>query len=362
MLGSVDRSHAAGLLDALASRDGAALLAGVDALRREGLSAAATLESIAGVLQQAAVEQAVPGALDEADLETLTARALAARMPADELQLLYSIVLHGRPELALMSDEYGALTMVLLRLFAFPAAGVPAPATRPARPQPLRAPAPPALAVKAPQETAPPWDVPDPAPAAAQVRTRSGAPTAAESGERAPAHVPAQAPAQAPVQAVPSHRLPKAVPSSAPVELRQVTTAADAWSDIEPALADRWNLVVTGLVQAGAVSALTRELAWQAGLVRIDGHQWCLRVERETLRAQPLVDRLAAALTDALAVPVEVVLEVGVPSDSPALREAAERARRQRAAESAIQADPLVRELLSQFQGAQIVPGSIKPL
>jgi DNA-binding YbaB/EbfC family protein len=39
-------------------------------------------------------------------------------MAADETQLLYSMVLHGRGELGLMSDEYAALTMVLLRLLA----------------------------------------------------------------------------------------------------------------------------------------------------------------------------------------------------------------------------------------------------
>jgi DNA polymerase-3 subunit gamma/tau len=297
MLGSVDRSHAAALLDALAQRDGAALLAGVDALRQAGLSAAATLEAMAGVLQLAAVEQAVPGTLDEADPETQSARALAAEMPADELQLVYSIVLHGRPELALMSDEYGALTMVLLRPFAFPPAGAPAPAPRPARPQALRAPAPPALVVKPP---------PVPLPA-----TAPEPPPAAELGER-------------------------------------------------------WNALIVSLVQAGSVSALTRELAWQAGLVAIDETtqppSWRLRVERETLRAPALAERLAAVLAETLGTPLQIVLEAGVAADSPARREAAERARRQHAAEGAIQADPLVRELLAQFQGAQIVPGSIKPL
>ena len=103
MLGSVDRTQAESLLDALARRDGAALLDEVDVLRREGLSAAATLEAMAGLLQAAAVEQAVPGALDDAEPETPGARALATQMPADELQLLYSIVLQGRSELA--ADE-----------------------------------------------------------------------------------------------------------------------------------------------------------------------------------------------------------------------------------------------------------------
>ncbi len=126
MLGSVDRSHAAALVAALAVRDGAAVLATLDQLRSLGLSASGTLEEVAALLQQMAVEQAVPGALDDADPDTSVARQLAAALPADETQLLYSIVVHGRAELALLSDEYAALTMVLLRLLAFaPAGGVP---------------------------------------------------------------------------------------------------------------------------------------------------------------------------------------------------------------------------------------------
>jgi DNA polymerase-3 subunit gamma/tau len=328
MLGSVDHSHAAGMLDALAQRDGPALLAQVDALRRAGLSASATLEAMAGLLQQAAVEQAVPGTLDEADAETLAARALSVQMPADELQLLYSIVLHGRPELALMSDEYGALTMVLLRLFAFPAADAPPP-PRPARPQPLRAPSPPAMVVK---------------PAAAPVRAVEPPP---------PQAVPA------PPAASPSNPSTAARASAAPTE-----AAAHRAPDTE--LGSRWNALVTDLVAAGAVTALTRELAWQAGLVAIDETEqppsWQLRVERETLRAPALADRLAAGLTDLLGTPLRIVLQAGVPDDSPAQRDAQARAQRQREAEAALQADPLVHELLNRFQGARIVPGSIKPL
>jgi DNA polymerase-3 subunit gamma/tau len=99
------------------------VLAAVDGLRGLGLSAAATLEEMAMLLQQMAVEQAVPGALDTQDPDTEDGRALAPVLPADETQLLYSMVLHGRDELSLMSDEYAALTMVLLRLLAFPAQG-----------------------------------------------------------------------------------------------------------------------------------------------------------------------------------------------------------------------------------------------
>ncbi|KPF96611.1 DNA polymerase III subunit gamma/tau, partial [beta proteobacterium AAP121] len=152
MLGSVDRGHARTLVQALAERDGAAVLAAVAALRSRGLSAAGTLEEMATLLQQMAVQQAVPGALDDQDPDTEDARALAPALQHDETQLLYSMVLHGRHELGLMSDEYGALTMVLLRFLAFPAEGAAARApAAPARETPreavrtapLRAPAPP---------------------------------------------------------------------------------------------------------------------------------------------------------------------------------------------------------------------------
>ena len=98
MLGSVDRSHARQIVAALAKRDGPALLATVEALRQHGLSASGTLEEVASLLQQMAIEQAVPGALDDSDPDAVDAAQLAQEMPGPETQLLYSIALHGRAE------------------------------------------------------------------------------------------------------------------------------------------------------------------------------------------------------------------------------------------------------------------------
>jgi DNA polymerase-3 subunit gamma/tau len=305
MLGSVDRGHARALVSALAQRDGAAVLAAVDGLRSLGLSSSGTLEEIALLLQQMAVEQAVPGALDAQDPDSEDARALAALLAPDETQLLYSMVLHGREELSLMSDEYGALTMVLLRFLAFPAvpprvtAGEPVrePA-RESRAAPLRTPAPPAMTVPA-----------APTPAA-----------------------------------------PVAASAAAP----------------NGALGDRWYALVKPLCEQGQLAALARELALQAGLRAIDDAasppRWHLTVERETLRTAVLRDKLAAVLAGVLGHAVELEVEAGSPDDSPARRDAAGRVRRQAEAEATIQGDPLVRELLTQFKTARIVPGSIKPI
>ena len=119
MLGTTDPTHVVTLIEALAQGDGAAVLERIDALRLQGYSALSVLEELVGWLQRMAVIQAVPQAqrsTDPSDTETVR---LARLMPADMTQLLYSLCLHGRSELGLAPDEYAALTMVLLRIFAF---------------------------------------------------------------------------------------------------------------------------------------------------------------------------------------------------------------------------------------------------
>ena len=322
MLGTVDRGHAQALVQALAGRDGPAVLAVVDALREAGLSAAGALEELALLLQQMAIEQAVPGALDEMDPDVSAARQLAAVLPADETQLLYSIALQGRTELTLMSDDYAALTMVLLRLFAFPKLGAAVAAPVPApRPLPLRAAAPPAITMLISPQVAPPA-LPAPYPAPTVTVLIAAQPAAAPFGATA--------------------------------------TSSNA------ALNDRWGHLLKALDARGAVSGMVRELAWQAGAVALDesstGHVWQLVVESESLRADPQRDKLAAALTLEVGVPVSLTLRAGVPDDSPAKRDAQLRAKRQTRAEESIRSDPVVVELMNQFKGARVVPGSIKPV
>jgi DNA polymerase-3 subunit gamma/tau len=343
MLGTVDRGHAAALVEALAQRDGPALLARLDSLRSLGLSADGTLESMAVLLQHMAVEQAVPGTLGGVDPDLADAVRLAAAMPADETQLLYSIVLQGRGELSLMSDEYGALTMVLLRMLAFtpPTGGTPPEPQRPT----TATPQPPAAAARAAPPAAsatrqasrqelepPPWvDLPP----LDDEATASGGSAALRTAAPPALAVPA-APPQPVVAFVASP------------------------------LGEHWAKVVGQIVQSGSVAALVRELAQQAGLERVDDSTqpatWHLLVERDSLRTDALRDKLCQALVAGLGQPLQLLLHAGVPQDSPSRRDAAERERRQRLAEAAIRNDPLVVELMSQFSTARIVPGSIKPL
>ena len=120
------------------------------------------------------------------------------------------------------------------------------------------------------------------------------------------------------------------------------------------------------MVQRGLIAALVRELAMQS--------QWIDDPPATTARAGACASsasRCAAPrcatscarpLRRCTAQPVELELLDGVPSDTPALREAAARARAQQQAEQTMTTDPVVRELMSQFKTARIVPGSIKPV
>jgi DNA polymerase III subunit gamma/tau len=361
MLGSVDRGHAERFVRALAVRDGRAVLAGVEALREHGLSAAGTLEELAGLLQQMAIEQAVPGALPETDPDTPVTRELAALLPADETQLLYSFVLHGRQELMLAPDAYAGLSMVLLRLLAFAPAGSPEPGAA-RQPEPV---------VRAAGPTTP---VPAAAAGAADAGVRPAA-ALAKAPPRAVAstpvpHRPAAPPASRPAPDDVPPWMDEAPPDdgfeAAPQRPAPASPAVPTAPVLEPTpLGDRWAGIVAMLVQQQAISALVRELAMQAQLVdQQDGAEplWRLRAERESLRAAGLVDKLRTALVDALGIgPLRLEVEGGSVTDSPARRDAAERDRRQREAEDLIRNDPLVQDMLAQFPSARIVPGSIKP-
>ncbi len=343
MLGLGDGDAAPLLVRTLAQRDGAAVLAAVETLRERGASFEATLEQMALLLQQMAVEQAVPGALPDDEPETAVIRELAADMTPEETQLLYSLALHGRQELALMADSAAAFSMVLLRYLAFPPTpSVVAPGPRSAA---LRAP----LAASLRVRVAAPAPRPTPLPQAAIPQP-----------ERILPSRPPKGLGQAGEGSEPSQDVRGAAPAQVAESLPELEA-----TDEDPALSERWNALVRRLIDDGQVSGLVRELAWQSALLAIEPGSpavWILRNEHEALRAAGLRDKLCAALNEALGEALALQVDAGRPLRSPARREAAQRERRQREAELSVQQDPVVSELLARFKTARIVPGSIKPL
>ena len=410
MLGSVDRSYVFRLIDALALGDGRTVIETVDVLRLNGLSAASTLEDMAAVLQRMAVLQAVPGMegrpTDAEDPDAAETARLAALLPADETQLLYSICLHGRGDLGLAPDEYAALTMVLLRLLAFkPEGGAPEKKTL-AQPDRAALTLPPAISA-----------APTPAPAAVQVSAAAAEPPAPASQEfEEKQALVLTGKAQEAIYLVAEEPLPDAVPSVGfsadpvpalhatqvlPVRTAEgvaaATTAPPQPAPVEPAPAvvaipvrqtsepgprlqpqaggagraaaarftpteegEIWHAAVQQLVASEAITALVRELALQAQLVARDGEHWLLRVERESLNQPTTRERLRGALA-AAGHAQRISVELGVVIDSPARRNAALENERQQRAQDIVMNDPFVQTMVREFD-ARIVPGSIQPL
>lgn len=393
MLGAVDRSYVLRLIDALARADGATVVDTIDTLRLNGLNAATTLEDMTGVLQRMAVLQAVPGRAPADGLEDpdeVEIERLAASLPADETQLLYSLCLHGRAELGLAPDEYAGLTMVLLRLLAFKPAGAavaavekktlkPAEALPPAvlaavpvarvAPAvasvavpvavPVEAPAPRPVTVQAPA-VAPPEPVPAPASQAVAATEMDDAPWPEDDGP------PWEASTLQERAATPSRTV--AIPvrdAGEPGRLDQLQVRAPAapagLAPIGPSEeGDFWFDVVMHLVRSEVISALVRELGLQSQLLARDTDRWVLRVERESLNQGNSRERLAAAL-QTIGHTVRLVVEIGSVVDSPAKRLALEAERLQREAEAHIMGDPFVQTMMRDF-GGKIVPGTLKAI
>ncbi|GGY57035.1 hypothetical protein GCM10007387_44490 [Pseudoduganella albidiflava] len=159
MLGALDQSYLVRLLDALASRDGADLMAVADEMASRSLSYNGALQDLGTLLHRIALAQTVPAAVPEDLPEYADIIRLAAEFDAEEVQLYYQIAVHGRNELGLAPDEYAGFSMTLLRMLAFrpgvggaEAAPGGAPANTPvmSRPAPGSSPARAAAAAAAP--------------------------------------------------------------------------------------------------------------------------------------------------------------------------------------------------------------------
>ncbi len=258
MLGALDQSYLIRLLDALANKDGADLMAVADEMASRSLSYNGALQDLGTLLHRIALAQSVPAAVPEDLPEYADIVRLSSAFDAEEVQLYYQIAVHGRNELGLAPDEYAGFSMTLLRMLAFrpgvggaegaaPVAARPAPASRPAPAPAARAasaaqashaavaPHPAVVAAAVPRQEAPPPaprpPAPAPAPApsgrvsparaaidAALEASRAG--TYARTGARPP--MKSEAPAAPP---------PVAAPAPAP----QAAARPAPWEDAHPA-------------------------------------------------------------------------------------------------------------------------------
>ncbi|AXA24196.1 DNA polymerase III subunit gamma/tau [Pseudomonas putida] len=209
MLGTLDHGQVYGVLQALLEGDARALLEAVRALAEQGPDWNGVLSEMLNVLHRVAIAQALPEAVDNGQGDREKVLALAAALPAEDVQFYYQMGLIGRRDLPLAPDPRGGFEMVLLRMLAFRPADTddaPKPALKPvgisqATADPARpvaaatVVAEPSVVAAGPEPVAPPAPVVDQAPAAE--------PVAAAASAVAPEAVPAIEPEPVPAVAEP---------------------------------------------------------------------------------------------------------------------------------------------------------------
>ncbi len=325
MLGAVDDRYILDLISCLARGEGAAVIATVRSLQDAGLNAASTLEQMTDVLHRMMVSQ-MSGKTRAADLEDedTTIASLAAQMPADEIQLLYSICLHGKADLGLASDEYAALTMILLRLLAFK----PKKAIDGSAAEPLKKP-------EVSEERPPPQVAarPEPVRLAPVLETLS---------------IPVR------VQAAPMEDSKTEIPAPPKAQTPFVSAL-----EITP-LGDVWFETTKALIASESIGALVRELALQSQLITKEVDVWILQVDNALLANPAHAEKLQAAL-QTIQPNAKLQVQSGSVVDTPAKRLAKAANELQAAAEALIMNDETVQQLMREFD-AKIVPNSIKPI
>jgi DNA polymerase-3 subunit gamma/tau len=166
LLGTLDRKHVQGILGALATKDGTALMQQVAHLDERAPDYHQALGELSAAIQRMALLQALPELPPgEDEDEDAVLRQLAAQFAPEDLQLLYQIAINARRDLDYAPYARAGFEMALLRMLAFrPQGAAPLAASGggPARPVATR----PASARPA---------VPTPPPTAAPAATRAAA-------------------------------------------------------------------------------------------------------------------------------------------------------------------------------------------
>lgn len=303
MLGAIDRNYIIRLLDALAVRDGSAMLTVADEMTARSLSYARALADLASLLHRMALAQRVPEAVAEDDPETPEIMRLAQLFDAEEVQLYYQICLHGRNEMGLAPDEYAGFTMTLLRLLAFK----------------------PANSHQAAPSKAPSIATPSPTPRSMPLTKTKPV-----------ASVVAAAPA---------------APLKDPATTAHSTPASINFDGDWPALVARMG-----------ATGMAKQFLQQSEFIRLEGLVFHVRVPNKLLADISTVEKARSILRSHFNANINLNVEVGAVVGATAAKiEHVEHTEKIGQATQAITSDPFVNDLISEF-GASVIPNSIKPI
>ena len=374
MLGTIDQRDIERLVKALVESDGPSLLAEIQRVSDFAPDYGVILADLLSLFHRVTMEQVVPGSADNALGDAAQVQALARQLSAEDAQLFYQAALMGRKDLAVTPDARMGFEMTLLRMLAFRPGNdrrePPARRSAPGQagntesredpdPAPAAAPRQQQVATE-PENVTPPADMPAPEPAepAPQV---SAEPVAAEEPEPAehdaefdPGPVPEYLTEAAPESVIPQPSAEPGIPAPAAEEVQPPESAAEDESGGEfDWQRDFRSLGIVGMAgNLASHTAMARE--GDAILLTMEeGHARLLNPRHE--------EKILAALRNRFGDTITLRIEQGdTGGRTPAVWEERQRVARQKAAESSIQNDPLVKSIVERFE-ARVVEDSIRP-
>ena len=311
MLGTLDDAYLIQVLDALANKDGAALVAVAQEMGERSMSFSLALQDLASLIQKIASAQVVPESVLDDWPEAAEIRRLATVFTKEEAQLFYQIAITSRPDLSLAPDEQTGFSMALLRMLAF----------RPGS-------------------------------------AGSGPSQSAGSVNAAAASTPAsKASASKPASAKPA--------AANPTSAKPAVSAAPAPAAASPASASSserpdWHSLMRALPVRGLVQQLAHQTELQEWVDSPQGVKATVITSLPQLASVDSVGRLGEALSVYYGKKVQITIVEGAVEKTVAKIDAQVQSEKRQNAEERIASDPFVQQLEREF-GAKVVSGSVRP-
>jgi DNA polymerase-3 subunit gamma/tau len=323
MLGTLDDAYLIQVLDALANKDGAALVAVAQEMGERSMSFSLALQDLASLLQKIASAQVVPESVLDDWPEAAEIRRLATVFTKEEAQLFYQIAITSRPDLSLAPDEQTGFSMALLRMLAFR----------------------PGSAGSGPSQGAGSVNI---AAAPTANISKPASKSAASSSAPAPAATAAPAP-----KSTTSAPAPKSTTSAATSSAAPPATASSS---------DRpdWHSLMRALPVRGLVQQLAHQTELQEWVDSPQGVKATVITSLPQLASVDSVGRLSEALSVHYGKKVQIEIVEGAVEKTVAKIDAQVQQEKRQNAEERIAADPFVQQLEREF-GAKVVSGSVRP-
>jgi len=319
MLGTLDDAYLIQVLDALANKDGAALVAVAQEMGERSMSFSLALQDLASLIQKIASAQVVPESVLDDWPEAAEIRRLATVFSKEEAQLFYQIAITSRPDLSLAPDEQTGFSMALLRMLAF----------RPG--------------------------------SAGSNQTVGGGGTSAAStpASKVNASKPAANPTSA-KPAVSAAPAPAAIPATAPKATNSAATSAASPASVSSSDRPDWHSLMRALPVRGLVQQLAHQTELQEWVDSAQGVKATVITSLPQLASADCISRLSEALSIHYGKKVQIEIVEGAAQKTVAKIDAQVQQEKRQNAEERIAADPFVQQLEREF-GAKVVSGSVRP-